>query len=243
MRTLTASDRESLIKLASFMPKGDETRKAILAGLKKISASNEPMARALERMNDALDRGGIDSMIKATAARLKATKDPSKALGIAMAIKQFLSQRTNMISFAQEKELLWIQNSAEGVGTLGGGVVATRKEVPGPGGRVVTDAYRYQHSILPAGFVDVATGANQYWDIDDTTAEVWKDGDNKLFAVVTYGHKPNMGIGSFCSFKHDQTGRPLRLGARMVGWFTLDPAGEFGGDIPKSGKLPVSTYK
>ncbi len=33
MKTLTASDRESLIKLASSMPKGDETRKAILAGL------------------------------------------------------------------------------------------------------------------------------------------------------------------------------------------------------------------
>lgn len=39
MKTLTASDRESLIKLASSMPKGDETRKAILAGLKSASYS------------------------------------------------------------------------------------------------------------------------------------------------------------------------------------------------------------
>ena len=33
MRELTASDRSALIKLAKSMPKGDETRKAILAGL------------------------------------------------------------------------------------------------------------------------------------------------------------------------------------------------------------------
>ena len=39
MKTLTASDRESLIKLASSLPQGDETRKAILAGL-RISAFN-----------------------------------------------------------------------------------------------------------------------------------------------------------------------------------------------------------
>ncbi len=31
MKTLTASDRSSLIKLASSLPQGDETRKAILA--------------------------------------------------------------------------------------------------------------------------------------------------------------------------------------------------------------------
>ncbi len=34
MKTLTASDRSSLIKLASSLPQGDETRKAILSGLK-----------------------------------------------------------------------------------------------------------------------------------------------------------------------------------------------------------------
>lgn len=34
MKNLTASDRTALIKLASELPQGDETRKAILAGLK-----------------------------------------------------------------------------------------------------------------------------------------------------------------------------------------------------------------
>ena len=36
-RKLTASDRKSLIRLASALPKGSEERRAILAGLKKIS--------------------------------------------------------------------------------------------------------------------------------------------------------------------------------------------------------------
>lgn len=38
-RTLTASDRSTLIKLASTMPKGSPERKAILAGLEKASRS------------------------------------------------------------------------------------------------------------------------------------------------------------------------------------------------------------
>jgi len=38
MRTLTASDRSSLIRLASGMPKGDPTRRAIIAGLKTAGA-------------------------------------------------------------------------------------------------------------------------------------------------------------------------------------------------------------
>lgn len=38
-RILTASDRKSLIKLASTMPKGSPERKAILAGLEKASRS------------------------------------------------------------------------------------------------------------------------------------------------------------------------------------------------------------
>ena len=40
MRILTASDRNTLIKLASSLPKGDETRKAILAGLSQTKTSS-----------------------------------------------------------------------------------------------------------------------------------------------------------------------------------------------------------
>ena len=41
MKTLTASDRKSLIRLAASLPKGDEQRRAILAGLKKVSLRRE----------------------------------------------------------------------------------------------------------------------------------------------------------------------------------------------------------
>lgn len=37
MKTPTASDRKSLIRLAASLPKGDKQRRAILAGLNKVS--------------------------------------------------------------------------------------------------------------------------------------------------------------------------------------------------------------
>jgi DNA repair ATPase RecN len=49
MRELTASDRDPLIKLASSLPKGDETRKAILAGLsQKIAAMSDEDSKKLK---------------------------------------------------------------------------------------------------------------------------------------------------------------------------------------------------
>lgn len=38
MKNITASDRKSLIRLASSLPKGDKSRRAILAGLNKTAA-------------------------------------------------------------------------------------------------------------------------------------------------------------------------------------------------------------
>jgi len=45
MKTLTASDRKNLIRLASSLPKGDKQRRAILAGL-KVSRDLTPEGRA-----------------------------------------------------------------------------------------------------------------------------------------------------------------------------------------------------
>jgi len=38
MKSLTAADRKSLVRLASSLPKGDKSRRAILAGLSKVAA-------------------------------------------------------------------------------------------------------------------------------------------------------------------------------------------------------------
>ena len=41
MKSLTAADRKNLIRLASSLPKGDKSRRAILAGLKSITAASK----------------------------------------------------------------------------------------------------------------------------------------------------------------------------------------------------------
>lgn len=47
MKTVTAAERKSLIRLASSLPKGDTTRRAILAGLVKQSNSGKKAAGKL----------------------------------------------------------------------------------------------------------------------------------------------------------------------------------------------------
>ena len=94
--------------------------------------------------------------------------------------------------------------------------------------------------ILPTGQIDVATGHNEYWP--DGTNEVWSD-RGKLFVVHTSMRRPHNGIGTVASFAHDQTGRLLHLNATMLGWFSTDPKGEMGGEVPLKGKLPIATYK
>lgn len=42
MKSLTASDRETLVRLAASLPKGDKTRRAILAGLLSKEAASAP---------------------------------------------------------------------------------------------------------------------------------------------------------------------------------------------------------
>ena len=52
MKTLTASDRSALIRLASELPKGSEERKAILAGLSRLN--KKPLAKQKEWLQDKL---------------------------------------------------------------------------------------------------------------------------------------------------------------------------------------------
>lgn len=89
-------------------PKLDQLREWLIAEL-----SNEPVARAAERMAAARERGGIDGMIKATAKRVKATKDYGKLQGIAAAIDQFLADEEDTLSQSQIQALILVKRSID----------------------------------------------------------------------------------------------------------------------------------
>ena len=84
-RNLTASDRKSLIRLASTLPAGSDERKAILAGLKKTAASYFDMffkeKRLPYRVFEVTDSQGISHIIpnEAVIEAIKATTGREKA--------------------------------------------------------------------------------------------------------------------------------------------------------------------
>lgn len=57
--------------------------------------SSEPVQRAVERMEDAKARGGIDGMISATARRVKAMTDVSKLKAMELAIEYVIDAGTD----------------------------------------------------------------------------------------------------------------------------------------------------
>jgi len=77
--------------------------------------SSEPVQRALDRMADAKDRGGIDGMVKDTAKRLKATKDADKILGLITAIEKIIVGDQEGMKPEQVKALRSIQADAKKV--------------------------------------------------------------------------------------------------------------------------------
>ena len=74
-RTLTASDRKSLIKLASTLPKGSPERKAILAGLFSSDIDPDRMEgmNKIENMIKPLTKrnGPFDKIIKLIAEEMR----------------------------------------------------------------------------------------------------------------------------------------------------------------------------
>lgn len=56
-------------------------------------APAEPVARALQRMDDAFKRGGVSGLVRATEIRLQATKDASKLRGMMTAIAKVLATK------------------------------------------------------------------------------------------------------------------------------------------------------
>jgi hypothetical protein len=97
-RKLTASDRNTLIRLASTMEKGSEERKAILAGLSKSARARGPIyVDVLEdRWNDlhdferALDGAAQEYDVAASYSGGKGRKDAQKMLKMINDLKEAL---------------------------------------------------------------------------------------------------------------------------------------------------------
>ena len=78
MKNLIASDRKSLIRLASSLPKGDKSRRAILSGLEKKAVMAED-DRGNEYTAEELERNAKNT-IKELESLLKKSKDFLKKL-------------------------------------------------------------------------------------------------------------------------------------------------------------------
>ena len=78
----------------------------------KLAISGEPVARAKERMADALARGGVPAMIKAITTRIKATKDEDKLLGIEAAIEEILRTKDFFLSSLSAPDKAALKNLA-----------------------------------------------------------------------------------------------------------------------------------
>lgn len=67
-RELTASDRSSLIRLASSLPAGSEERRAILSGLRSASpdleADLEKIRKGIDNLGEHLDKGDLKPGVK-----------------------------------------------------------------------------------------------------------------------------------------------------------------------------------
>jgi|ERR1035437_1514085 hypothetical protein len=64
-----------------------------IAELLLEDAPEEPVARALQRMDDAFKRGGLNGLVRATEIRLRATKERQKLIGMMHAIAQVIQSK------------------------------------------------------------------------------------------------------------------------------------------------------
>ena len=100
-------------------------------------------------------------------------------------------------------------------------------------------------SILPCGSLNLKTGQNKYFNINEpyqanSTLEVWEVGYKVWRIVMTSGSTPIWQIGTKGYFVHDQTGRPMFEGT-MVDYIEAPHAEEL---IPLYGKsMSMYVYK
>lgn len=142
---------------------------------------------------------------------------------------------------------------------LGADVKSEKEKASGIPGSKRPDAKRASGSgpgwsrpspILPCGSLNLQTGENKYFNINDkyqinSTLEVWKDlghggSKEKYRIVITSGSSPIEGIGSKRAFVHDQSGRDI-FGGVMVDYIEAAHAKSL---IPLYGKsLLCYVYK
>ncbi len=79
-RTLTASDRSALIRLASTLPAGSAERRAILAGLSKVSFKEGQSVR-VDMSHKALSSTAYNDLDPVGGDAVVATKDEIRSLG------------------------------------------------------------------------------------------------------------------------------------------------------------------
>ncbi len=121
MKSLTASDRKSLIRLAASLPKGDKSRRAILAGLSVAAERHWPNVTEETKRHPFYQNfpafvAAADAMISVISKGI----NPKKFTVGNRSTKTFYS--ANMSVFANRSNQLfdfWIEFSADGLGMRG----------------------------------------------------------------------------------------------------------------------------
>lgn len=190
---ITASDRSSLIRLASSLPAGDQNRKAILAGLKMGLDSHRLPAQPkdVQRIEGILAKAGGDParILRLSTAMAASIDDWAKAERRGSAPAS-LPQIAHMAISSQIAKIFW-----DRADELKGGTGATvAPSFPRGSGRN-TDAF-----AIPMGVVNLKTGDNRVfnfleWEGQPQALTIAESVDDQRKIVIVGWGGPGAGYG------------------------------------------------
>lgn len=201
---ITASDRSSLIRLASSLPVGDENRKVILAGLKMGLDSHRLPAQPkdVQRIEGILAKAGGDParILRLSTAMAASIDDWAKAERRGSAARFHLKHLRIAVQVA---EIFW-DRADELKGGTGATVVPS---FPRGSGRN-TDAF-----AIPMGAVNLKTGDNRVFNFLETwggkphalTIAESVDDQRKIVIVGWGGPGSGYGRGTVINLISDQS--------------------------------------
>lgn len=240
---ITASDRSSLIRLASSLSVGDQNRKAILAGLKMGLDSHRLPAQPkdVQRIEGILAKAGGDParILRLSTAMAASIDDWAKAERRGSAARFHL---TDLRIAVQVAEIFW-----DRADELKGGTGATvAPSFPRGSGRN-TDAF-----AIPMGAVNLKTGDNRVFNFLEwegkpqalTIAESVDD-QRKIVIVGWGGPGSGYGRGTVINLISDQSGAFLGVFSVLkdvIGTMSLDLLKEVSHAAGKS-SLPAYVLK